>query len=116
MLDRVRIMAFEFDTLQRVRAIEPRVKTTALLTFDYFRSHDLDQPTAVIDDVARFADGIGVNSALLTPQLAQEAHNRKMSVGVWTVDSEAEMSKFIAMGVDSITSNRPELLKRLLAR
>jgi glycerophosphoryl diester phosphodiesterase len=116
MLDRVRIMAFEFDTLQRVRAINPKIKTTALFTFDYFRSHDLDQPATVIDDVAGFADGIGVNKDLLTPQLVREAHNRKMSVGVWTVDSQAEMNKFIAMGVDSITSNRPDLVKQVLGR
>ena len=116
MTDRVRIMAFEFDTLQRVRAIDPKIKTTALFTFDYFRSHDLDQPAAVIDDVASFADGIGVNKDLLTPQLTQQAHNRKMSVGVWTVDTEAEIKKFIAMDVDSITSNRPDLAKQILRR
>ncbi len=116
MLGRVRIMAFEFDTLQRVRAIDPQLKTTALFTYDYFRSHDLDQPAAVIGDVASFADGIGVNKDLLTPQLVQQAHNRKMMVDVWTVDSEAEMLRFIAMGVDSITSNRPDLVKRVLWR
>lgn len=116
MLDRVRIMAFEFDTLQRVRAIDPKLKTTALFTYDYFRSHDLDQPAAVIGDVASFADGIGVNKDLLTPQLVQQAHNRKMIVDVWTVDSEAEMLRFVAMGVDSITSNRPDLVKRVLGR
>ena len=116
MRDRVRIMAFEFDTLQRVRAIDPKIKTTALFTTDYFRSHDIDQPAAVIDDVASFADGIGVNKDLLTPKLVQEAHNRKMSVGVWTVDTEAEMIKFIKMDVDSITSNRPDLVKQVLGR
>ncbi len=116
MLDRVRLTSLDLDTLRRVRAINPKIKTTALLSFTYFRSHDLDQPAAVIDDVARFADGIGVNSALLTPKLVQEAHNRKMSVDVWTVDSESEMTKFIKMGVDSITTNRPDVLKRLLTR
>ncbi len=116
MRDRVRIMAFEFDTLQRVRAIDPKIKTTALFTTNYFRSHDINQPAATIEDVAGFADGIGVNKDLLTPKLVQEAHNRKMSVGVWTVDTEAEMNKFVAMGVDSITSNRPDLVKQILGR
>ncbi len=116
MLSRVRLTSLELDTLQRVRAIDPKIKTTALLSFTYFRNHDLDQPAGVIGDVARFADGIGVNSALLTPKLVQEAHNRKMSVDVWTVDSEAEMTRFIKMGVDSITTNRPDVLKRLLGR
>jgi glycerophosphoryl diester phosphodiesterase len=38
MLDRARILAFEFDTLKQVRAINPRVKTIALMSVDYFRS------------------------------------------------------------------------------
>lgn len=116
MRDRVRIMAFEFDTLKRVRAIDPNIKTTALFTYDYFRNYDLDQPAAVIEDVANIADGIGVNKDLLTAKLVEEAHNRKMSVGVWTVDSDANMVKFSNMGVDSITSNRPDVLIHVLGR
>jgi glycerophosphoryl diester phosphodiesterase len=116
MLDRVHLTSLKLDTLPRVRAIDPKIKTTALLSSSYFRSHDLLQPAAVIDDVASFANGIGVDQSYLTPQLVREAHQRNMSVNVWTVDSEAEMNKFIAMGVDSITTNRPDVLKRVLGR
>ncbi len=116
MADRVRIMAFEFDTLQRVRAIDPKIKTTALFTYDYFRGKDINRPEAAVDEVATLADWIGVNKDLLTPQLVREAHNRNKSVGVWTVDLESDMNKFAAMGVDSITSNRPDILKRVLTK
>ncbi len=116
MLDRVRIMAFEFDTLKQVKALDPRVQTVALMTTDYIRGKDMNAPAAIVDDVESFANGIGVNKDLLTAQLTREAQNRKMLVGVWTVDGDAEIKKFIDMGVDSITSNRPDLLKQALGR
>lgn len=116
MLDRVRILAFEFDTLKQVRALNPSVQTVALMGIDYFRGKDMNAPAAAVDEVASFANGIGVNKDLLTAQLTREAQNRKMLVGVWTVDGDAEIKKFIGMGVDSITSNRPDVLKQALGR
>ncbi len=116
MLDRVKIMAFEFGTLKEIRTINPKVFTVALMTTDYFRAKDISKPAAIIDEVSTFSNAIGVDKNFLTPQLIQEAHNRNLAVGVWTVDTEAEMTKFIKMGVDGITSNRPDILKTVLGR
>jgi glycerophosphoryl diester phosphodiesterase len=116
MLDRVKIMAFEFDTLKQIRALNPKVTTVALMTTDYFRARLTTQPAAIAEEVAPFSDGIGIDKNFLSANLVQEAHARKLAVGVWTVDTEAEMQRFIAMGVDGITSNRPDVLKRVLGR
>ncbi len=43
-------------------------------------------------------------------------HARGMAVHVWTVDEEAEMRSLLAMGVDGIMSDRPDVLKRVLGR
>ncbi len=115
MLDRVKIMAFEFDALKRIRAINSRVPIIALLYLGYFLQRDVNQPVAVIDDMVNLGvDGIGINKDLVTPALVQEAHRRDLLVGVWTVDAEAEMERIAAMGVDSITSNRPDALKSVV--
>lgn len=117
MVDRVKILAFEFDTLKRIRAIDPTVKTVAQVTTDYFRRMDVGNPAAILDDLAKYdVNQIGVDKNYLTQALTDAAHNRKMLVSVWTVDDESEMQKFIAMGVDSITTNRPDLLKQILKR
>lgn len=39
-----------------------------------------------------------------------------MKVNVWTVNSEADMMEFIAMGVDFITTDHPDTLQKILAR
>ncbi|MCL4488192.1 MAG: hypothetical protein M1570_08685 [Chloroflexi bacterium] len=116
MLDRVKIMAFEWETLKRVKAINPRVTIIALMN-DYLRSHGPNNPAPIIDDVTGYgADGIGANKDLLTAALTDAAHAHKMLVGVWTPDTKDEMLKAINMGVDSITTNHPDLLKKVLGR
>jgi glycerophosphoryl diester phosphodiesterase len=113
MLDRVKILAFEFDTLKQVKALNPRVLCIALISVEYYRAHGAIPPAAVIDDVMTYgADGIGVDKNLLSAALTEEAHRRNLLVGVWTADAEADMLKFAEMRVDSITSNRPDALQR----
>ncbi len=43
-------------------------------------------------------------------------HARGIPVHVWTVDDEAEMRALLALGVDGIVTDRPDLLRRVLGR
>ena len=117
MLGRARILAFEFDTLLRVKAIHPQMQTIALLSLAYLGDTSAYEPVAALNHIQTMkADGIGVNKDLVTAALVEEAHRRALRVGVWTVDAEEEMARFIALGVDSITTNRPDVLKKVLER
>ncbi len=117
MIDRARIMAFEFDALLRAKAIHPRVQTIALLSLAFLGDTTVYRPVPALDHIETMGvNGIGVNKDMVTPALVEEAHRRGMLVGLWTVDSEEEMKKFIEMGVDSITTNRPDVLQRVLGR
>ena len=42
-------------------------------------------------------------------------HRNGIRVNAWTVDHPRQMSRLIALGVDSITSNRPDLVMEMLA-
>lgn len=48
------------------------------------------------------------------PQWVQEAHDLGMIVNVWTVDNEDTMKEMLALGVDYITTNDPELCEKLI--
>jgi glycerophosphoryl diester phosphodiesterase len=49
------------------------------------------------------------------PKQIKEAHNLGLKVVVWTPNRRAPMRKLIDMGVDGIMTDRPDLLKEVLA-
>lgn len=51
---------------------------------------------------------------VVTPRLLAEAHARNLPVHVWVVDDPAEMRALLALGVDAIQTDRPDLLARVL--
>lgn len=50
------------------------------------------------------------------PEWVKAAHDAGLEVNVWTVNSEEDMRYFIDLGVDYITTNRPEELQALLKK
>lgn len=117
MTDRVQISSFNMDVIKDVKAINPKIKTVVLMSVDYFRAYDLNTPKTIIDHVTSLgAEIIAVNKDYLNAKLVQEARARKIIVEVWTVDSESDIKKFIAMGVDGIISNRPDKLKEVVGK
>lgn len=51
----------------------------------------------------------------LTPEALAEARQLGLLVSVWTPDNPDDLKKLIEMKVDAITTNRPDVLKKLLA-
>lgn len=50
------------------------------------------------------------------PSYIQDAIDRKMKINVWTVNNETDMQYFVDQKVDFITTDEPELLKKLLKK
>ncbi len=53
---------------------------------------------------------------VVTERTVSHFHRLGMAVHVWTVDDEAEMRELLALGVDGIISDRPDVLARVLGR
>ena len=60
------------------------------------------------------AGGAMLYYRLLTPAVVDAVHRQGGFVGAWTVDSPADIHRIHDMGVDCITSNRPDLLVELV--
>jgi glycerophosphoryl diester phosphodiesterase len=57
-----------------------------------------------------------IQQRVCTPRLVRTVHDSGRRVNVWTVDRPDQIRRFIAMGVDGIISNRPDLVKEELDR
>lgn len=51
---------------------------------------------------------------VVDPALLRAAHRRGIEVHVWTVDDPTEMAELLAMGVDGLITDRPDLLRDML--
>ena len=69
--------------------------------------------------LARLADkiaalgGVGINLHYdnCRPAMVTAFHEKGMPVSVWTVNDEKNAAKYAAMGVDNITTRRPDMVK-----
>ncbi len=53
---------------------------------------------------------------VLNPEWIEQAHDLGMVVNVWTVDDPAKIQTFAQLGVDYITTNKPELAKTIIGQ
>ena len=65
-----------------------------------------------LDFVAEFS----INYYFATAALIEDLAKRQQKLNVWTVNTEAQMKKAIALGVNGIITDQPERLRALLAR
>lgn len=58
--------------------------------------------------------GLNMNRSACHPMVVDKAHAYGLTVWVYTVNEREQMEAFIRMGVDAITTRKPEMLVRLL--
>lgn len=54
--------------------------------------------------------------AIATPRFFEAAHSRNISVDVWIINDEKEMTRLLDLGADGIMTDHPEKLSEILAR
>jgi glycerophosphoryl diester phosphodiesterase len=126
--ERVSIQSFDWAVLRLVRDAEPGIRLNALTNTDYLEVH---QPGASpwlggldIDDfhdsvpaaVSSLGfDAISPSHTILTPAMVAEAHEAGLRVLPYTVDDPTTMRRLIELDVDGLITNRPDVLRSVLA-
>ena len=115
MANDVIVISFDFPTLKEVKAINSRIKTGALVRADWFMLRSPEKSVSdAIDPTG--ADYLMPTASPVNQQIVDAAHARGIKMGVWTVDTQAEMKRYAGFGIDAITTNRPDELKKALGR
>lgn len=101
----VLITSFMHELLEKVHKLNPNLKTGALFS-DV--QGDVCQRSLDVH-----SEAIHVHYRNVNARLVQEAHRRGLKVAVWNPDDEEEMKRMMNLGVDSVGTNRPDILLNL---
>ena len=116
MLGRANVMGFSPDVVTETRALDPGVPTTFLVAAAHVRHVDA-RPEAPVGWAARLgATDLGIQHTLASRDLMTAARAAGLRVGVWTVNDEESMRRVVDVGVDVLTTDRPDLACRVLGR
>ena len=107
------IGSFDLPTLQEIQRLEPQLQRVAYISTAYLGKKGMQSqgPNEIAAElIAAGAQGVGVEKSYLAKPLITALKQAGLMVGAWTVDDFVEMWNLIDLGVDSITTNRPNLL------
>lgn len=114
MLKRVLIMSFDWSVLPEVKALEPGMQVGALVSDDIFNPQIEGAFNMLAEQVkSRGWDWINMDCKLFSPQMPGIAHASGLKLGLWTVNTLEDMRRFAEAGVDSLTSDHPDLFDTL---
>lgn len=97
------LTSFHRPTIERAKALNPKLKVG--LIFDKMPIEDIYQTDWHLFSVHR---------ELVDQAFVDKAHQAGKEVHVWTVNDAESMKKLIGYGVDSIITNRPDILREVL--
>ncbi len=107
MVDQVLISSFKHDYLVQVKALNPQIKTAALVG-------EMEDPLALLQSIG--ADAINPNYEKITDLgIIKTLRNAGYDVYVWTVNDPEIMMQFINAGVSGIITDYPQRMLEVLA-
>jgi glycerophosphoryl diester phosphodiesterase len=109
MLDQVFIISFDWGVLPGLKALEPGVTVGALVSDEIWTPQKGTFALLTEQVKALGFDWINMDRRLFTPDMPAVAHAHGLKIGLWTVNTLDELRCFAAHGVDSLTSDHPDL-------
>jgi len=106
------ISSFHEECLWRVRQLDPEMTLEFIIGIDPLSDDEI--PRLIERTRELDARILAPSHRGITAPLVSAAKAAGLSLIAWTVDKPDEMQRLIELGVDGITTNRPEVLKDLL--
>ncbi len=98
----VMFTCFHLDRIRKVKSLDSSLKVGAI-----FGNPPEDASQQALD---AGASGIGIHYKNLCKEMVEDAHRHGLDVRAWNPDTVPEMQAMIELGVDGVSSNRPDLL------
>lgn len=117
MLDRVFYTGINEDFVADVREKSPLVQYYINCYPDISELDKKDYCDKMTDRVIELGGiGVNINYRGVTPQLVEACHSKGLLLSVWTVNDAEDMERFLSMGADNITTEKPTFLKDIMLK
>jgi glycerophosphoryl diester phosphodiesterase len=106
------VSSADLASLAEVRLLQPRLAVQGVIWkphFDAYAQYGWGAPEITEDLVARHLKWVAVQHPYLTCEFVERMHAAGIAVCVWTVNTLQELEKFVAMTVDWVTTDRPDV-------
>lgn len=114
MLADVLIISFDWQVLPDIKTLEPSLKTGALVSTDVWNPRKKRAIATLTEQVAALGcEWINMDRKLFKDEMPETFHQSGFKLGIWTVNSLGEMRRLARAGVDSLTSDRPDLFAEM---
>lgn len=108
MQDQVIFTSFQFGRLARVKRIDSRLQTGAIFG---------EPPADALEQaIALGALSVGINYRFMTAAFVEGARRLGLNLRAWNPDLEEDIQRMIDLDPVGISSNRPDMVLRLLGR
>ena len=111
--ERLVLISFNFDVMTGCKKLMPDIPAYWLIATEQDEGTKKPLPHSLKNvEKAKTAglDGIDAHYAGVTKEFADELHANDMKLYVWTVDDTNDAQSMKDMGVDSITTDKPDLM------
>ncbi|ADI26724.1 glycerophosphodiester phosphodiesterase family protein [Geobacillus sp. C56-T3] len=109
---RVMFQSFHPESLQALRPLIPRGIRLIQLVGEKEAHSGRDE---LLQQIAVYADGIGLPLSVVTEEWVRAAHGRGLMVHVYTVNEPHDLARLCAMGVDGVFTDYPDRPDRMAA-
>ncbi len=109
---RVMFQSFHPESLQALRPLIPHGIRLIQLVGEKEAHSGRDE---LLQQIAVYADGIGLPLSAVTEEWVRAAHGRGLIVHVYTVNEPHDLARLCAMGVDGLFTDYPDRPGRIAA-
>lgn len=114
MLNQVLLISFDWSALQEAKRLEPMVSTGALVSAKTWDHQAENAWAELITQVKELdCEWVNIEYTLCTEATVPRLHQANLKLGVWTVNTLDALQRFARAGVDSLTTDRPDLFAKL---
>jgi glycerophosphoryl diester phosphodiesterase len=110
---RTTIMAFNPAVIETIRKLAPSQRTTLLVGRDHVAHAGVSARETIAWAEGLGATDLGLEHTLIDADVVTVARAHGLRLGAWTPNDEPALRRLAALGVEAITTDRPDLALRI---